>query len=64
MTKNMGKKDRDLRLIAAGILILAGIVTNTWWLTLIGLFPLTTSAIGFCPAYVPFNISTNKENEA
>ena len=32
MTKNMGKKDRDLRLIAAGILILAGIVTNTWWL--------------------------------
>jgi hypothetical protein len=63
MTKNMGKQDRNLRLAAAGLLILAGIFTNTWWLTLLGLVPLATSASGFCPAYVPFKIDTRKQDE-
>lgn len=63
MTKNIGRQDRNLRLAAAGLLILAGIVTNTWWLTLLGLVPLVTSAIGFCPTYVPFKINTNKADE-
>ncbi len=64
MTKNMGKQDRNLRLAAAGLLIFAGIFTNTWWLTLLGLVPLATSAIGYCPAYAPFNIDTRKDGEA
>ncbi|MCF7983737.1 MAG: DUF2892 domain-containing protein [Thiohalocapsa sp.] len=64
MTKNMGKQDRNLRLVAAGLLILAGILTNTWWLTILGLVPLATSTIGFCPAYVPFKIDTRKDGEA
>ncbi|MGB5830525.1 MAG: DUF2892 domain-containing protein [Thiohalocapsa sp.] len=64
ITKNMGKQDRNLRLAAAGLLILAGIFTNTLWLTLLGLVPLVTSAMGFCPAYLPFNIDTHKDGEA
>jgi hypothetical protein len=64
MTKNMGKQDRNLRLAAAGLLIAAGIFTNTLWLTLLGLVPLVTSTLGFCPAYVPFNINTRKDGEA
>jgi hypothetical protein len=64
MNKNMGKQDRNLRLAAAGLLIAAGILTNTLWLTLLGLVPLITSTIGFCPAYVPFKIDTRKDGEA
>jgi hypothetical protein len=63
MNKNMGKQDRNLRLAAAGLLIAAGILTNTLWLTLLGLVPLVTSTIGFCPAYVPFKIDTRKDGE-
>ena len=43
-----------------GLLILAGILTNTWWLTVLGLVPLATGATGFCPAYLPLRISTSK----
>lgn len=64
MTKNMGKQDKNLRLAAAGLLILAGILTDTWWLSVLGLVPLATAATGFCPAYVPFKINTTKGDEA
>jgi len=64
MTKNMGKQDRNLRLAAAGLLIAVGIFTNTLWLTLLGLVPLVTSTLGFCPGYVPFNVDTRKDGEA
>jgi hypothetical protein len=63
MTNNMGKQDKNIRLVAAGLLILAGILTNTWWLTVLGLIPLATAATGFCPAYVPFKIDTRKKDE-
>jgi hypothetical protein len=31
---------------------------NARWLGLIGLVPLATAALGWCPAYLPFGIST------
>lgn len=64
MIKNMGKQDRNLRLAAAGLLILAGWVTGSLWFTVLGLVPLATSASGFCPAYLPFGINTNKDGKA
>jgi hypothetical protein len=32
---------------------------RNWW-GLIGLLPLLTAAVRFCPAYVPFGITTCK----
>jgi hypothetical protein len=58
MKKNMGSVDRSLRIIGGLILISLvfwGPQTPWGW---IGLIPLATSLVGFCPAYVPFKIST------
>ena len=65
MTKNMGGLDRIFRAVAGIALILysLGIVApgtgyNVWgW---IGVVPLLTALIGWCPAYLPFGIKTCK----
>ncbi len=57
MKCNMGSTDRVLRGIVGVAIIAAGFYFSSWW-GLIGLVPLFTSAVAWCPAYVPFNIST------
>lgn len=59
MTCNMGKVDRSLRAIAGAIVIGLGIYFHSWW-GAIGLVPLFTALIGWCPVYLPFGISTKK----
>jgi hypothetical protein len=59
MTKNMGTTDRIIRAIV-GIALLAWGYTAQNWLGAIGLVPLFTSLVSWCPAYVPFGIRTNK----
>ncbi len=60
MTKNVGGIDRGLR-IAVGLVLLSlvfiGPQTPWGW---IGLVPLFTGFIGWCPAYLPFGIKTCK----
>ena len=61
MIKNMGSLDRILRAIVGLILFsLVFIGPKTLW-GLIGLVPLGTAFIGFCPAYLPFGIKTCKK---
>ncbi|MFT7414651.1 MAG: hypothetical protein ACI9FO_001311 [Methylophagaceae bacterium] len=61
MKCNVGGIERKLR-IAAGLTIIAvGIYFQSWW-GAIGLMPILTGSIGWCPAYVPFGISTRKES--
>lgn len=59
MKCNMGKTDRILRAIVGVIIVAAGVYFQSWW-GLVGLIPLGTAAVGRCPAYWPFKISTNK----
>jgi len=60
MIKNVGGIDRILRIVVGlGILSLAFVGPKTPW-GWIGLVPLLTAAIGFCPAYLPFGIKTCK----
>jgi O-antigen ligase len=58
MTRNMGTLDRGLR-AAAGLALIALAATGTvgvWgW---IGVVPLVTAAIGWCPAYTLLGIRT------
>ncbi len=58
MEKNMGTLDRGLRL-AVGALLVGLAATGTigiWgW---IGIVPIVTSAIGWCPAYTVLGIRT------
>ncbi|MEJ2048822.1 MAG: DUF2892 domain-containing protein [Calditrichota bacterium] len=61
MKLNMGNLDRFIRLIV-GLFLISLIFwgPQTYW-GLIGLIPLLTAVIGFCPLYVPFKFSTRKE---
>jgi hypothetical protein len=55
--KNVGSVDRIVRVIAGLAIGAAGLYFKSWW-GLVGLGPLLTASIGFCPAYVPFGLST------
>jgi hypothetical protein len=60
MTKNVGGIDRILRIIVGIALIalaLTGVI-GVWGY--IGVVPLLTAAIGWCPAYLPLGIKTCK----
>lgn len=59
MKKNMGGIDRGIRTVVGIGLIAWGVATQNWW-GAIGIIPLFTAAIGWCPAYLPFGLSTCK----
>lgn len=58
MKCNVGKTDRYLRIIAGIAIIAVGVYMQSWW-ACIGFVPLITGIIRWCPAYLPFGISTN-----
>ncbi|MDX1927775.1 MAG: DUF2892 domain-containing protein [Pirellulaceae bacterium] len=56
--QNLGNTDRLVRIIAgAGLIALAFVGPQTPW-GYLGLVPLLTGVIGFCPAYCPLGLST------
>ena len=58
MTRNEGNLDRILRLVLGIILLsLVFVGPKTMW-GLIGIIPLATAFIGWCPLYAIFGIST------
>lgn len=57
MKKNVGGIDRGLRIVAGLVIGGVGIYFHSWW-GLVGIIPLATGLIGWCPAYCPFKIST------
>lgn len=60
MNANMGTVDRALRAILGLVLVgLAATGTVGWWGWL-GVVPLATALIGWCPAYTLLGVSTCK----
>ncbi len=57
MKANVGNIDRLLRIIVGLALLGAGLSFKSWW-GLIGLGPILTATFRFCPAYLPFGLST------
>lgn len=58
MKLNIGGVDRTLRIVVGAVLVgLAAIGTIGWWGWL-GLVPLATGAIGWCPPYALLGFST------
>lgn len=67
MAKNMGPADRIIRTLAAvvfAVLIFSKAVSGTLAVILgiVAVVFLLTSAVGFCPLYVPLKISTRKKS--
>ena len=67
MKQNMGSTDRIIRVlftVVVGVLYFTNSISGTVAIIL-GLFAiifLATSAMGFCPLYVPFKLSTKKKD--
>ncbi|UCE05946.1 MAG: DUF2892 domain-containing protein [bacterium] len=59
MKTNMGKTDKIIRLVVGLIIIIWGIAAGSWW-GLIGLIPLLTAFVNWCPLYALLGISTKK----
>lgn len=60
MSSNVGGVDRVLRIVVGLALVgatLGGVIGIWGW---IGVIPLMTGVIGWCPAYLPFGIKTCK----
>jgi len=57
MSNNVGKSDRSIRVILGLIAVILGFYFQSWW-GLIGLIPILTAVIGWCPAYTILGIST------
>ena len=60
LTPNMGGIDKGVRLVAGMSALTLGYYYGSL-LGLIGLVPLTTITINWCPLYTPFGISTRVE---
>lgn len=58
MTTNIGGLDRVLRIVAGVVLLVLGAVGPLGWWGLVGLVPLGTALIGFCPVYPILGINT------
>jgi len=57
MKCNVGKTDRVIRIIIGLVIIALGFYFNSWW-GIVGLIPLLTGIVKWCPLYIPFKIST------
>lgn len=59
MTKNVGGIDRIIRIILGLAVIGWGVYAQNW-LGAIGIVPLFTGLISWCPIYLPLSLNTNK----
>lgn len=57
MRANVGGIDRVLRGVLGLGILGAGFYFKSWW-GVVGLVPLLTAVVRWCPAYVPFGISS------
>jgi hypothetical protein len=60
MEKNIGGFDRPLRIVAGVIALALFFIIDgpTRWWALLGVVPLFTGLVGWCPAYTLFGIRT------
>ncbi|MBT3144953.1 DUF2892 domain-containing protein [Neptunomonas phycophila] len=60
MKCNVGKADKIARIIIGLCIIAAGVYFNSWF-GVIGVVPIVTAILGWCPLYIPFGISSCKK---
>lgn len=59
MNPNVGSVDRAIRIVAGLIIIALGLFFGSWW-GVVGVVPIATGLIRWCPAYLPLGLSTCK----
>jgi hypothetical protein len=65
MSCNVGGVDRGLRIVAGLVILALGVAGPLGWWGLVGLVPLATGVLRFCPAYTILGLRTcPAENKA
>lgn len=57
MEKNVGNIDKAIRVVLGLVIIAVGFFYSSW-LGAIGIIPLFTALVGWCPLYSPLKINT------
>jgi hypothetical protein len=60
MQCKVGKIDQVIRVILGFGIFAVGAYFQSWW-GAVGAIPIFTAAIGWCPAYLPFGLSSCKK---
>lgn len=59
MKANVGGSDKVARFVLGGLIISVGVYYGSWWGAL-GLIPLITGTLSYCPAYSLLGFSSHK----
>ena len=59
MKTNIGSYDEAIRFVGGCLIGLWGVHVESWW-GLVGLIPVLTAAIGYCPLYALCRIDTTQ----
>ncbi len=60
MQCNIGRSDKITRFVVGLVILFLGAFYQQWW-GFLGVIPIFTATIGYCPLYSLFGISTNKQ---
>ena len=62
MHHNVGGIDQILRIVLGVVIYTIGVIYNNWW-GLVGLIPLVTRTMSWCPLYNQVGLSSLKISE-
>ncbi len=57
MKANVGRTERLIRVVVGVVIVAVGVVYGSWW-GAVGLVPIVTGLIGWCPPYALLGIDT------
>jgi hypothetical protein len=57
MKTNVGSADRIVRFILGTVIVILGFYFKSWW-GVVGIVPIITATLNFCPAYTLIGVST------
>ncbi|MDR3667537.1 MAG: DUF2892 domain-containing protein [Ignavibacteriaceae bacterium] len=62
MVKNIGSADKIIRVVLGLAIIVTGIAVQSWW-GAVGLIPIVTAGVSFCPLYTIVGLTTCKTSK-
>ncbi len=62
MKANVGSTDRVIRFVLGVVIIVVGFYFKSWW-GAVGVVPIVTGLLNYCPAYNLIGVSTKKKIE-
>ena len=63
MNKNVGSTDKVIRIIIGAAIVGAGVSFKSWW-GAVGIVPILTALMGWCPPYALLGINTSKKSKS